>query len=80
MNLMILQSIITCPQCGTAKSETMPTDACQFFTFARVAENGSSPSEATVASFVPMAQCHAPDTGRVWSFKGCLLLWPKLTQ
>jgi hypothetical protein len=28
---MILQSVITCPHCGAAKSETMPTDACQFF-------------------------------------------------
>ena len=28
---MILQSTITCPYCATAKSETMPTDACQFF-------------------------------------------------
>jgi hypothetical protein len=28
---MILQSVITCPECGTAKLETMPTDACQFF-------------------------------------------------
>ena len=28
---MILESVITCPECGTAKSETMPTDACQFF-------------------------------------------------
>jgi hypothetical protein len=28
---MILKSIITCPSCGTAKLETMPTDACQFF-------------------------------------------------
>jgi hypothetical protein len=28
---MILRSVITCPQCGTAKAETMPTDACQFF-------------------------------------------------
>ena len=31
MKPMILQSVITCPHCGTAKSETMPTDACQFF-------------------------------------------------
>jgi hypothetical protein len=30
-NTMILQSVITCPSCGTAKTETMPTDACQFF-------------------------------------------------
>ena len=28
---MFLLSIITCPNCGTAKAETMLTDACQFF-------------------------------------------------
>ena len=28
---MILESTITCPHCTTAKAETMPTDACQFF-------------------------------------------------
>ena len=28
---MIFESLITCPHCGTAKIETMPTDACQFF-------------------------------------------------
>ena len=28
---MILKSLITCPHCATAKPETMPTDACQFF-------------------------------------------------
>jgi hypothetical protein len=28
---MILQSTITCPNCGNAKTETMPRDACQFF-------------------------------------------------
>jgi hypothetical protein len=27
---MILHSIITCPKCGAAKMETMPTDACQY--------------------------------------------------
>jgi hypothetical protein len=26
-----LQSTITCPECGTAAEETMPTDACVFF-------------------------------------------------
>jgi hypothetical protein len=29
--LMILESLIACPHCGTAKAETMPTNACQFF-------------------------------------------------
>lgn len=28
---MILESVITCPRCKTAKSETMSTDACRFF-------------------------------------------------
>ena len=27
----ILQSIITCPQCGFRKEETMLTDACQYY-------------------------------------------------
>ena len=28
---IIATSIITCPECGFQKEETMPTDACQFF-------------------------------------------------
>jgi hypothetical protein len=28
---MMAESIITCPACGTSKTETMPTNACQFF-------------------------------------------------
>lgn len=28
---VILTSTITCPKCGHAKKETMPTNACQFF-------------------------------------------------
>lgn len=27
----ILQSTITCPNCGHEKEETMPMDACQYF-------------------------------------------------
>lgn len=27
----ILKSTLTCPQCGHEATETMPTDACQFF-------------------------------------------------
>ena len=27
----ILESTITCPECGHAETETMPTDACQWF-------------------------------------------------
>ena len=28
---IITESVLTCPKCGFAKSETMPTDACQFY-------------------------------------------------
>ncbi len=28
---VILQSTITCPNCGHRKEEIMPTDACQYF-------------------------------------------------
>jgi hypothetical protein len=31
MNSIVLESIITCPDCGHKKLETMPIDACQFF-------------------------------------------------
>jgi hypothetical protein len=27
---MLIESVITCPYCGTAKAETMPTNACPF--------------------------------------------------
>ena len=27
---LVLLSIITCPECGHATTETMPTDACQY--------------------------------------------------
>ncbi|MDF1868012.1 MAG: GDCCVxC domain-containing (seleno)protein [Saprospiraceae bacterium] len=30
-NTPILESTITCPNCGFSKTETMPTNACQFF-------------------------------------------------
>jgi hypothetical protein len=28
---MITQCVVTCPDCGFAKGEAMPTDACRFF-------------------------------------------------
>jgi hypothetical protein len=29
--MVIVESTLTCPTCGTAKIETMPTYACKFF-------------------------------------------------
>lgn len=31
MTAITLESVLTCPVCGHAKRETMPTDACQWF-------------------------------------------------
>jgi len=31
VRIMILQSTITCPECGHKREETMPTDACWYF-------------------------------------------------
>jgi len=31
MVVMQVQSTLTCPHCGHRTTETMPTDACQFF-------------------------------------------------
>lgn len=30
-NAVILESTLTCPECGHQRTERMPTDACQFF-------------------------------------------------
>jgi hypothetical protein len=29
--MKVSESLITCPQCGLQRMETMPSDACQFF-------------------------------------------------
>jgi hypothetical protein len=31
MNAVVLELVLTCPHCGLAAQEKMPTDACQFF-------------------------------------------------
>ena len=31
MDNIILESTITCPECGNKKEEQMPEDSCQFF-------------------------------------------------
>ena len=31
MGAIVLESTITCPECGHSKVEVMPTDACQWF-------------------------------------------------
>jgi hypothetical protein len=30
-NIIVLQSVITCPNCGHSKEEEMPSNACEYF-------------------------------------------------
>jgi hypothetical protein len=53
---MIEQSVITCPNCGMAKVESMPTDACRFFTTALDVACGSGQSRAIAAYSVLTAR------------------------
>jgi hypothetical protein len=31
MTTIVLESVLTCPQCGHMRQERMPLDSCQFF-------------------------------------------------
>lgn len=31
LTAVVLESTLTCPECGHVEAETMPTDACQWF-------------------------------------------------
>lgn len=31
MSTPVLESVLTCPRCGFARTETMPTDSCQYY-------------------------------------------------
>ena len=31
MKPVVIESVLTCPHCGFAKRERMPTDACQYY-------------------------------------------------
>ena len=54
---MIRESIITCPECGTAKSETMPTDACQFFYVCTGCRTKLRPKSGDCCVFCSYVQC-----------------------
>lgn len=49
MSEPVLQSDLTCPECGRVKRETMPQEACQFFYEYESAKCGRVPPRATAA-------------------------------
>jgi hypothetical protein len=54
---MILRSIITCPNCGTAQAETMLTDACQFFYDCKGCGARLKPKTGDCCAFCRIATC-----------------------
>jgi len=53
---VLLQSVITCPNCGHKKEETMPTDSCQFFYECESCKTVLKPLPGTVAYIAVMEQ------------------------
>ena len=61
---MQLESTLTCPRCSFQATETMPTDACQFFYVCKGCGENSNPSRAIVVCSVPTAPCLARPSSR----------------
>jgi hypothetical protein len=66
-NTMILQSVITCPSCGTAKTETMPTDACQFFYECKSCGVRLKPKPGDCCVFCSFGDVPCPPSQAAWS-------------
>ncbi len=56
---VLLQSTLTCPSCGVAKVETMPTNACQYFYECTACNTLLKPKQGDAACSVPMGRCLA---------------------
>ena len=59
-NSIELQSIITCPRCGHAKEETMPTDACMFFYVCEGCDSRLKPSHGDCCVFCSYGTVQCP--------------------
>jgi hypothetical protein len=60
MNGVILDSTITCPHCGHAETETMPTDACQFFYECKSCGNLLKPKQEDCCVFCSYGSVKCP--------------------
>lgn len=64
MTRVTLESVLTCPLCGHAKRETMPTDTCSTSTSVSFTKRCCGLNRATAACFAPGALYHAPPLQR----------------
>ena len=77
---MILQSVITCPRCGTAKAGTMPTDACQFFYVCTSCGRGCGRDKATAAFLLVWLGAVSTDASRAIGCAGSGFLLRELNH
>ena len=57
---VVLDAMLTCPQCNFSKEETMPADACQFFYECGNCKLCFARNPATAACSAPAARFPAP--------------------
>lgn len=77
MSTVILESVQTCPHCGSVKQETMPTDACQFYYEWQRCNAMLRPEPGTVACSVLLDPCHVhPFSSRAGAASKKLALVP----
>lgn len=65
---VILQSTITCPNCGASKEETMPTDACAFFYKCESCKKELRPKEGDCCAYCSYGSVPCPP---IQSGKNC---------
>ena len=68
MTEALLESVLTCPHCGTAKAETMPTDACLYFYACSHCEAMLSPRPGDCCVFCSFGSVKCPP---VQADRGC---------
>lgn len=57
---IILESEITCPECGHKQVETMPTEACQFFYECKSCKEVLSPKKGDCCVFCSYGTVKCP--------------------
>ena len=81
MNMeVILQSVITCPECAHQKEETMATDSCQYFYECENCETVLKPKAGDCCVFCSYGSVKCPpiqESSRCcWSSKTFVNSWP----
>ena len=77
MNTPTLESVLTCPQCGFAKRETMPTDSCQFFYECEQCKTvlRPLPGDCCVYCSYGSVPCPSVQESRAAGANGCCAAW-----